>query len=304
LPSLTPWRASPLPSAQGSSRVRRTMRIVRLDRVRPSGATANRSGPSRVRTTQPAARPVGSLRLRVDRVHARRTMRILALIRAEPVERCASSAARATGFVRAALQCFIQSREPDVRGAPSKFRRGLPAILAEVQVACPLSPRGGPRRFRLRMVRAWSRRWFEPGPVERCSSSAARPRSSVWCHRDSVRTELSPDDSPGRAAGWLAAPPARSSSRARRTMRIVSGSGHALARGSGRSGGVPMRHQVTRIRRPRGPVEGSRPAWARAAQLAPGRVTRARGSSPIPAHDRRRPQARDGVPGAATEPVA
>jgi hypothetical protein len=159
------------------------------------------------------------------------------------------------GFVRAALQCFIQSREPDVRGAPSKFSRGLPAMLSEVPVACPLSPRGGPRRFRLRRVRSRARRTMRVVRLDRNRPSGATANS--------VRTELSPDDSTGRAAGWLApsargsspcpsndAHPGADSSRARRTMRIVSGSGHGI-----RSGCAPMLHSVTRARRPRGPVE-------------------------------------------------
>jgi hypothetical protein len=79
----------------------------------------------------------------------------------------------------------------------------LPAILAEVPVACPLSPRGGPRRFRLR-------RGSSPGPSND-AHRRARSHSSVWRHRELVRTELSLDDSTGRAAGWLAASSARDS---------------------------------------------------------------------------------------------
>jgi hypothetical protein len=128
--------------------------------------------------------------------------RSLCVVRVRAVERCASSAARATGFVRAALQCFIESCGPDVRGAPSKFSRGLPAILAEVPVACPLSPRGGPRRFRLRMVRAGVRRTMrivsrstafvpsgarELGPDRVESGRLNRPRGRLARRRGSAR---------------------------------------------------------------------------------------------------------------------
>jgi hypothetical protein len=66
---------------------------------------------------------------------------------------------------------------------------------------------------------------------------------------NSVRTELSLDDSTGRAAGWLAASSARDSSPG------PSNDAHRQRLTGFRSGCAPMRHSVTRARRPRGPSE-------------------------------------------------
>jgi hypothetical protein len=107
------------------------------------------------------------------------------------------------GFVRAALHCFIQSREPDVGGAPSKFSRGCPRCLLRYRSLALSHPRGD--------LAPSGCAWFERGRSN--DAHRSRTANSRFGRVDSGRFN--------RPRGrCLALPSAQGSSRVCRTRAI------------------------------------------------------------------------------------